>query len=143
MIHHDSHHLYERNEGKEFFKYLVKIAAADGIVDDSEHNILHRAGRKFGLTDPEVDQLIAKPAESAYHPPVELEKKFHNLYIIVQLINADEIIHDDELKFARYFAIASGFDPNEAELIISFILKGIQEETDEDDLFKKFKKRNT
>jgi hypothetical protein len=140
MKHHDLHTLHERNEGKEFFKYLVKIANADGIIDNAEKKVLHRAGRKFGLTDPEIDKLTESPVESVYQPPYELEKRFHKLYSIIVLITADENIHEDELKFARYFAIASGFDPVQSEKIISFIIKGIKDNIDEDDLFKKYRK---
>lgn len=140
MKHHDSNSMNESNEGKEFFKYLVKIANADGIIDKTEQHMLHRAGRKFGLTIPEIDKMIASPVESSYHPPYELEKRFHKLYSIIHLIIADDIIHEDELKFARYFAIASGYDTIQAEKIISFIIKGIKDDMDEEDLFIKYRK---
>jgi hypothetical protein len=141
MNNQDSNPLQERNEGIDFFKYLVNISLADGIIDEAERNILHRSGKKFGLTDPEIDQLIAKPVESNYHPPYELEKRFHQLYKIVLLITADEQIHDDEMKFAMYFAIASGFDPAQADKLIHFILQGIEDGLDEEDLFIKYKKK--
>lgn len=140
MKHEHSHTLHERNEGQEFFKYLVNIALADGIIDKSEERILHRSGKKFGLTDPEVDKLIKSPSLSSYHPPMELEKRFHQLYNIVHLVSADEHIHEDEMKFAMYFAIASGFDNEKSEKLIRFILKGIDDGLDEDDLFVKYKK---
>jgi len=140
MNNHDTNLLSERNDGKEFFKYLIKIALADGIIDDTEEKVLHRAGKKFGFTDPEIDSMLSSAIESSYHPPYELEKRFHQLYSIVQLITADEEIHDDELKFAKYFALASGFEPSNTEKIIQFILKGIEDGIDEEDLFVKFRK---
>ena len=71
------HPLKKQNKG--FFIHLVKIAMADGIIWHTELELLHQMGRKLGLTEPEIKNLIDTAAKLDYDPPYELDKRFEQL----------------------------------------------------------------
>jgi uncharacterized tellurite resistance protein B-like protein len=132
------------NHGKrvnrDHFLHLVQVAKADGVITETESNLLHRQGKKFGLTDPEIEQLIETEAGHNYHAPYSLEDKFYELYNIGQMILADKIVAETERKMMKRYAIAAGIKDNSIESLIDLLFKGIIEVVDEEDLFKEFKK---
>ena len=44
---------------KSYYITLIQVCRIDGKIDPLEMDMLHREGRKFGLTDPEIDKLIS------------------------------------------------------------------------------------
>ena len=67
---------------KEAFIYLVQVSKVDGKIDKDELELLHKEGRKFGLTDPEIEKLIHAERGHHYQAPYSLEEKFEHLYNI-------------------------------------------------------------
>lgn len=125
---------------KEHYLHLVQVSKADGKIKSSELDLLHREGRKFGLTDPEVDTLIEYEANHIYNPPYSLAEKFEHLYNIAEMILADEVVTEGERKLIKRFAIEAGFSDKAIPKLIELLLDGIKKGEDEDKLFHRFKK---
>lgn len=125
---------------KENFIHLVQVAQADGSVGSGELSLLHRYGKRFSLTDPEIDRIIASEQSHSYRPPYELEKRFAQLYDTVHIMNADATITEEEKKLFRKLAIASSFSEDIIPRLLDFILEGFREGLDEEELFEKFRK---
>jgi uncharacterized tellurite resistance protein B-like protein len=132
------------NHGKrvnrDHFLHLVQVAKADGVITKTESDLLHKQGKKFGLTDPEIEQLIATEAGHNYHAPYSFEDKFYELFNIGQMILADKVVAETERKMMKRYAIAAGIRDNAIESLIDLLFKGIAKGVDEEDLFKEFKK---
>jgi len=96
------------NHGKrinrDHFLHLVQVAKTDGQIQKEEHEMLHRQGKKFGLTDPEIDDMIKSESPENYHPPYSLEDKFYELYNITELILSDEKVSEREKKIYLTFS---------------------------------------
>jgi hypothetical protein len=133
------------NHGKrinrEHFLHLVQVAKTDGVIAKPELELLHKEGMKFGLTDPEIEQLINSEDFSNYHPPYSLRDKFEELYNIAQMVLADEVVTDSEERMLRRYAIAVGLRDNIIEGLIDILFKGVAKGADEEHLFKEFKKK--
>lgn len=125
---------------KENFITLIQVAQADGSVGAGELSLLHRYGRRFSLTDPEIDRLIATEVSHTYKPPYELEKRFAHLYDAALVMNADGIISEEEKRLFMKLAIAGSFNEEIIPQLLDFILDGISERLDEEELFEKFRK---
>ena len=125
---------------KEHYIHLVQVSKADGKVNPAEHALLHREGRKFGLTDPEIDRIIEFEANHNYTPPYSLAEKFEHLYNIAEMIVADEIVTEGESKLLKRFAIEAGFSDKTIPKLMDLLLKGIPNGEDEEQLFKRFKR---
>lgn len=131
----------DKKQDKEHFKHLIKVALADGIIEDSELKMLHRLGKNMGFTEPEVDDLLESTKKSAYNPPYELAKRFEQLYGIVKMVLADGKIDNNEMRMTTGLALKSGFVEVEIPAILALLINGIKNGDDEEDLFILYKKR--
>lgn len=131
----------EKKQDKEHFSDLIKIAFADGIIDNTETEMLHRLGKKKGFTDAEIDYLINMTSNTAYNPPFDFFKRFSQIYEIVKMTLADGVIEENEIRLASKLATKIGFTENEIPVLLELLIKGIKDEKDEDDLFEIFKKQ--
>jgi hypothetical protein len=127
---------------RDHFVHLVQVAKIDSKIDSSELEMLHKEGKKFGLTDPEIDSLIESEAEHHYHPPYSLKEKFDELYNIAEMILADGITTEGERRMINRYAISAGFDDNTIEKLIPLLFEGISRGDDEEKLLSEFKKRH-
>jgi len=129
-----------RKINRENFIHLIQVAQADGRIDNRELKLLHRYGSRFSLSDPEIDELITSEHNHIYSPPYELEKRFTQLYDAVQVMNIDSHISGEEKKLFGKLAIAALFTEDVIPRLFEFILDGIREGKDEEELFEKFRK---
>ncbi len=135
---------YITNSGKRIrkqaFIHLVQISRIDGKIQKEEMELLGKEGRKFGLTEPEIAHIISSEAKSHYHVPYSLEDKFAHLYDMAEMVLADEVVTEKEKKMLRKFAIEAGLNDSKIEGILNILLEGVKENTDEEVLYKSFKK---
>lgn len=130
-----------RKQDKEHFGHLIQIAMADGKIETSELEMLHRFGGKLGLTTQEVDDLLETSKKSAYVPPYEFEKRFGQLYDVIKMVFADGKIDNNEMRLATGIAIKSGFTEQEIPVLLALLISGIKNGDNEEDLFDLYKKR--
>ncbi len=125
---------------REHYIHLVQVSKADGVIDPSELELLHKEGRKFGLTDPEIDKIIELEANHTYNPPYSLSEKFEHLFNVAEMIVADGVVTEGEKKLLKRFAIEAGFSDKTVPKLVELLLAGIPEGEDEEALFNKFKR---
>ena len=132
------------NQGKRVnksaFIHLVQISKTDGRIQKDELELLHKEGKKFGLTDPEIEKLIHSEKDQHYAPPYSLEEKFEHLFNLAEMILADDVVKESEHKMIKKFAIEAGFEYSKIEGLIKVLFEGIKDEMEEEKLFIKFKK---
>jgi uncharacterized tellurite resistance protein B-like protein len=127
---------------KEAFIHLVQVSRIDSEISKAEYDMLHKEGRKFGLTDPEIDSLMHAQRGHHYHPPYSLDEKFEHLYQVAQMILADEVVKESELKMLRKFALESGFSGKTIEKLIDLLFEGIKNNQSDEELLREFRKKH-
>lgn len=137
MINYFNHH--DRKAGKEHFLHLIQVAKADGVIDTKELDLLHKMGKRLGLTNPEIDELIDRTDAKTYNPPYGLEERFHQLYDVVAMALADGVMFSNEIKMFKRLAVASNFDDASADRLLNLLVNGIKQNKSEDELFQVFK----
>ena len=125
---------------KDAFIHLVQISRIDGKIHKDELDLLHKEGKKFGLTDPEIDKLISSEKDHHYTPPYSLEEKFEHLHNISEMILADDEVSEKETRMIRRFAIEAGFNDSKIDGLIEMLLDGVKSNVSEEELLKKFRK---
>lgn len=131
----------ERKQDKEHFTHLIQIALADGQIENSELEMLYRAGNKMGLTKEEINGLLENSKKSAFIPPYELSKRFGQLYDIVKMVYADGQVNNNEMRLATSLAIKLGFAEAEIPFLLTLLINGVKNGEDEDELLGMFKKK--
>lgn len=129
-----------KKQAREYFVHLVNIALADDVITDNEMDLLHRLGKKLGITIPEMNNIIQKTAKSDFIAPYELSKRFEQVYDIVKMILADEVIDENEMRLATNFALKSDFKESEIPALLDMLINGIKQGKDEDGLFEAYLK---
>jgi len=124
---------------KVHYLHLIQVARADGKIDRQEMEILHKEGRRFGLTDAEIDLLIEEEKDHHYHPPYSLDDKFEDLFYITEMILADDEVSEDEARLLRRFAVEVGFDDRAIEILKEVLIGGIRRKESAEEILKKFK----
>jgi alkylhydroperoxidase/carboxymuconolactone decarboxylase family protein YurZ len=124
------------------FIHLVQISKIDKKISREELELLHREGRKFGLTDPEIEELMHAQKGHYYTPPYSLDEKFEHLYQVAMMILADEVVKESELKMIRKFAIEAGFSDKTIEKLVELLFNGIRNNESEEVLLKEFRKNH-
>lgn len=124
---------------REHYIHLVQISKADGKIAPSEIEMLHKEGKKFGLTDPEIDKIIEYESQNTYDPPYSLDDKFDQLYNIAEMIMADNEATEGEKKLLKRFAIEAGFTDKTISKLVDLLLSGVKNGEEEETLLKKFK----
>jgi len=124
-----------KKQSREYFVHLVNIALADAVITAGEKELLHRIGRRLGITDPEIDHIIQKTTKSDFIAPYELSKRFDQVFEIVKMILADGVIDETEMRLARSFALKSDFKESEIQPLLDMLISGIKQGKDEEDLF--------
>jgi uncharacterized tellurite resistance protein B-like protein len=124
---------------KEHYIHLIQVSKIDGVISPSEMEMLHKEGRKFGLTDPEIDKLIDSEISNNYHSPYSLSEKFEHLYNVAEMILADDVITEQETRMIRRFAIEAGFRDKAIDKLLDLLFEGIKNNESESSLLKKFK----
>jgi chorismate mutase len=127
---------------KEAFLHLIQVSRTDKNISKQVLDLLHKKGRKFGLTDPEINRLIESERDHHYHQPYSLQEKFEHLYQVAQMILADEVVDEREKKMIRKFAIEAGFSDKTIEKLIDLLLRGVKNNESEEDLLKEFRKKH-
>jgi hypothetical protein len=126
---------------RDHFIHLVQIAGIDGRIAAPEMELLHKEGKKFGLTDPEIDKILNTENTHNYHPPYSLKDKFEELYNIAEMILADDVVTESETRMLRKCAIAAGFTDDVIDKLIELLYEGVRNGEDEEKLLKEFKKK--
>jgi uncharacterized tellurite resistance protein B-like protein len=124
---------------KEHYMHLIQVSKADGRIEQSELEMLHKEGKKFGLTDPEIDKLIASESSNHYNAPYSLEEKFEHLHSVAEMILADDIITEGETRVLRKFAIEAGFEDKAVDILLEILFEGIRKSESEEVLLSKFR----
>jgi uncharacterized tellurite resistance protein B-like protein len=124
---------------KEYYLNLIQVSRSDGKIDPEELEVLHKEGRRFGLTDPEIDKLIEAESHHHYHAPYSLQDKFEHLYNVAEMILADNVISEGEKKMIRRFAIEAGFSDKAIDRLLVLLFEGIKKNESEEVLLSKFK----
>jgi hypothetical protein len=110
------------------------------VISPAEMEMLHSEGKKFGLTDPEIDILIETHSNQEYHTPYSLDEKFEQLYNVAVMILADKVVTEEEKKALRRIATEAGFNDQVIEILRVILLEGITNNESEEVLLAKFKK---
>lgn len=121
----------ETTQDKGHVKNLVLLAQVDGHVSDEELVLIHKIGRKVGLTYAQIGEIIDNPKLVEVIPPVSKVERLEHMIDMVNIIHVDGIIDSKEMNLLAKFAIQIGFTSIQ-DAHVTDILDRIKEGKDRD-----------
>jgi|TARA_B110000483_G_scaffold231588_1_gene298148 uncharacterized membrane protein YebE (DUF533 family) len=122
---------------KSHVKNLIKMAAADGHIDDVEKEFLYKVAKKYSVEPEEVQYIIDNPNDYAFAPPATKEDRHAQLLNLTIMMMIDDVIDDNEMSMLKKFAIGLGYPIMKVDKLIKVAIDCVREDLDEDDAIDK------
>lgn len=129
-------HLFESGERSRqigHFRNLVLLARIDGSVSSLEQQLLNKVARRISLTDEQVTEICNNPDDYPMIPPTTREERYERFIQLIQLIVADGVIDQKEVKLVKHLGVALGFTPERIDakfpIILEHLRKGMTRES--------------
>jgi uncharacterized tellurite resistance protein B-like protein len=119
---------------------LIRIAIADGTVADAEYRLLLKIARHRGISEEEVQKIIAHLNDFEFVPPSNMEERNLQLWHLGRMVLADDIIEQEEIAKMSRYAIGLGYDGKYVPELVKKVLEIVQNDEDEDDALDAIKK---
>lgn len=107
-------------------KNLLAIAMADGVLEDSELELIFRIGVRAGISEQEIQRLITRPRSVGFYPPESYKDKIEQLYDMVLVMMVDGEISENEINLCKILALKLGFKSKVIDLIVGKIINEIE-----------------
>jgi len=88
---------YKRNH----IKNLLALAKADGFIHDKEEKMVYKIGKRYGLKDRQVKELIDSKEKFQVNVPDNHIDKMNVLYDLMLMVYADGIVERKEIAFCE------------------------------------------
>ncbi|MEJ7646758.1 MAG: hypothetical protein WKF87_19335 [Chryseolinea sp.] len=86
---------------KSHIKNLLALAKVDGTMHPEEEALLYRIGKKYGLKDRQVKQLVDMDEKLEVVVPDNHHDKMNLLYDLILMVYADGVVDKYEIDFCE------------------------------------------
>jgi uncharacterized tellurite resistance protein B-like protein len=84
---------------KNHIKNLLALARVDGDIHPKEEALLFRIGKRYGLKDRQIRQIIESDEKHTVNIPDNHNDKMNLIYDLLLMIHADEKVVENEIEF--------------------------------------------
>lgn len=86
---------------KNHLRNLLALARVDGHLHPKEEKLLYKIGRRYGLKDRHIKNLLESPEEHTVVVPDNHNDKMNLIYDLLLMIHADEKVARNEIEFVE------------------------------------------
>lgn len=102
---------------------LVHLAKIDDHFDQTERDLVFKIGKKNGMTEAEINNLIQTAESIDVVVPDTEEDQFEYLFNVVQMMMVDGKLYQKELDYCVEVAIRLGFK----KIIVTVLIRAIED----------------
>ena len=128
----------EQKQVKGHFSNLVKIANADGNIDEQERTLLQKLAKSFHITEAEFEDMLNHDSDYAFMPPVLKEDRYSRFVNLVKVVLADGKIGEFEMKTLKRLAVGLDLPLLNLDSVVKTIQQKIEEGVSTDDIVEDF-----
>jgi uncharacterized membrane protein YebE (DUF533 family) len=117
---------------KNHIKNLLALAKADGFVHEKEQKMLFKIGKRIGLKDRQVKELMESNEKFTINVPDNFRDQMNVLYDIIQMVWADGVVEKSEIAFCENLVKKFGLKKDIVKWLLQEVFeKGATPPTDE------------
>ncbi len=116
---------------KNHIKNLLALAKVDGHVHEKEEKLLYRIGKKYGLKERQIKELVDSDEKHVINVPDNHNDKMNLLYDLLLMVHADEKIEKQEIQFVEEAVEQLGLKKEIVAWLIKSFEKGVPPRADE------------
>jgi uncharacterized membrane protein YebE (DUF533 family) len=84
---------------KNHIRNLLALAKIDGHVHTKEEKLLYKIGKRYGLKDRQIKELVESKEKFTMNVPDNHNDKMNLLYDLLLMIYADDVVDKHEISF--------------------------------------------
>lgn len=117
---------------KNHIKNLLALAKADGYVHAKEQKMLLKIGKRLGLKDRQVKELMDSDEKFTVIVPDNFHDKMNVLFDVIQMVWADGVIEKKEIAFCEALVKKFGMKKGIVQWLLNEVFeKGVTPPQDE------------
>lgn len=86
---------------KNHIKNLLALARVDGHIHVKEEKLLYKIGKKYGLKDRQVKEIVESKEKYVMNVPDNHNDKMNLLYDLFLMVHADHVVDKHEIQFCE------------------------------------------
>lgn len=110
---------------RNYLRTLITLAASDGSLDEEERLLIQKIGRKRGLKDWQITELLEDTTPAETFLPESLNNRMELLYDLMQIIYADSQVTASEMEFITGLVAAFRLRPEIVGQLIELFKNGV------------------
>lgn len=116
---------------KNHIKNLLALAKADGHMHEKEIQLLFKIGKRYGLKNRQIQELIDSQEKFEIVVPDNHNDKMNLLYDLILMVYADDVVNKHEVEFCQDMANRFGLKKELVEWLLREFKKGTPPPPDE------------
>ncbi len=116
---------------KNHIKNLLALAKADGHMHEKEILLLFKIGKRYGLKNRQIQELIDSQEKYEIVVPDNHNDKMNLLYDLILMVYADDVVNKYEVEFCQDMANRFGLKKELVEWLLREFKKGTPPPPDE------------
>lgn len=120
----------QRNKGH--FSAIVRVAFADGRINDEEQAFLDKLASRLEISEEEYKDILSDPWKHPINPPYLHAQRVERLYDLARMVHIDHHLGDQQEVMLKRMALALGFTPGNVDYIVSKALSLVDKKVDGD-----------
>src|SRR5690606_35608840 len=122
---------------KNHIRNLLALAKVDGHMHEKEIELLFKIGKRYGLKDRQVQELIDSDEPFKLNVPDNHNDRMNLLYDLIQMVFADEVVDPHEVRFCEEAVEQFGMRRELVAWLLEVFEKGTPPPPDEWEIVKK------
>jgi uncharacterized tellurite resistance protein B-like protein len=118
----------QRNKGH--FSAIVRVALADGKINQEEQLFLDRLAQNLEISDTEYHEILENPLKYPINPPYFRTERLERLYDLARMVHLDHHLGDKQDLVLRKLGLALGFTPENVNYIVDKALVLVDKKAD-------------
>ncbi|HYG01290.1 MAG TPA: TerB family tellurite resistance protein [Chryseosolibacter sp.] len=86
---------------KNHIRNLLALAKVDGHMHTKEEKLLYKIGKKYGLKDRQIKELLESKEKYEMNVPDNHNDRMNLLYDLLLMVHADSVVDEHEIRFCE------------------------------------------